>query len=130
MKRVVAYSASIYYCGFILIILLALMSQFVLANDLNTDVKFTPQRLESYDSSDLYSQNVKMIQIKYENASEVPQKLKEAFNIQEKQKTPISFYFALNNDYNMLQIFGVKKETDDYGYTHGSEFKIIGNGRN
>ncbi|WP_374078455.1 hypothetical protein [Bdellovibrio bacteriovorus] len=38
----------------------------------------------------------------------------------------VSIYLALTNDYNVLRPVGVKAETDDNGYTHGTKMAIGG----
>lgn len=58
--------------------------------------------------------------------SELQQALSEAFSSDDKPEIPISIYLTLTNDLNLLRIVGVKKNPDDFGYTHGLEFKVIG----
>lgn len=76
------------------------------------------------------SQNLSIIRLDYDSAAEAPTELQEVLNQSfkptENRKIPISVYLSLANDFNFLRIVGVKKHTDDFGYTHGLDFKIIG----
>lgn len=76
------------------------------------------------------SESMSFIRLDYARTSDAPtelqQALSEAFSSDNKPAMPVSIYLALTNDLNLLRIVGVKNNPDDFGYTHGVEFKVIG----
>lgn len=83
--------------------------------------------------SDVASQNTQslsFVRLDYASTQEVPHEIRsalaEALQTPQYKKIPVSIYFSLTNDLNFLEIVGVQAKTDDFGYTHGTEFKIIG----
>lgn len=99
-------------------------------NDTGSFYQKVLSQIESSVEKEKASQvGLTIFRIDYATFKDAPneiQKLLSGIIINEKRHVPLSIYLSLTNDLNFLRFVGVQSNSDDYGYTHGSDLNIIG----
>lgn len=70
-----------------------------------------------------------LFRVYYNDVRDLPtalyQGLKSIFP-KRKGKIPVALMLTMTNDFNVLKVFGLQIDTDDFGYTHGTQLTIVG----
>lgn len=74
-------------------------------------------------------QNGYLFRIYFNDVRDLPQKFYDGIKAiipRRSGKIPVAIMLTVTNDFNVLKVFGLQFDTDDFGYTHGSQLSIIG----
>lgn len=70
-----------------------------------------------------------LFRVYYNDVRDMPTALYEGLKSifpQRKGRIPVALMLTMTNDFNVLKVFGLQFDTDDFGYTHGTQLSIIG----